>query len=318
MRPALFHGWQGLGDTIYYRPAVKAQVGHRKVYVETSWPELFADVNVSFVRPGVRYVGQDRNDVVVHHTSFRYRTQLKNILRQPVSLWSAPPPGAQKIMPRQSWGTGISIPEGVANSVDLMGEPYRLDLPPFPRPGLPRFRKLAVIRPVTHRKEWLNRARSPDPTYIAAAADQLRGLGYTVVSVADLESEEEWMEEPGPLADLTLHRGELVPSQLLGLVAHADLVVGGPGWIVPACLATRTRLVVVGGGDGFHNAPEKLMGPLVDSSRVRWILPDRYCRCRDPLHECDKGIDGFDERFASAVGELEALSVAPRKEKGEI
>lgn len=287
--PTIFQGWLGLGDTIYYRPAARAQAGHRDVYVETAWPELFSDLDVGLVRPNTRY-----------------RTQRKNIRRHDDRTPWVPRPGnAESVRPGQRTEFG-SVPESIVATVDMHGEPYVFDLPDFgPSPIRTRTRPLAVLRPVTHRREWLNIARSPDPAYVATAATELVRRGYYVVSVADVDGEQEWIEEPAPTAGRRLHHGELKPTELLALVQHADLVVGGVGWIVPACVAMGTPLIVIGGGYGHLNNPDWLMGPLVDGSRIRWLLPDDFCMCADPVHDCPKDISEFDGRFAQALGDLE-------------
>ncbi|HEX6941043.1 MAG TPA: hypothetical protein VF158_16620, partial [Longimicrobiales bacterium] len=164
-------------------------------------------------------------------------------------------------------------------------------------------RPLAVIRPVTTRREWRNNARAPRPEYVAEAARMLRAEGYHVVAVADIEPPHEWLEGEMPEADLYRVKGELDTPQLLALVQNAAVVVGGVGWIVPAAIAARTPAVILGGGMGGHNAPELLIDPRMDASRIRWLIPDRYCRCRDRAHACPKTITDFDARFRAALDE---------------
>ena len=100
-----------------------------------------------------------------------------------------------------------------------------------------------------------------------------------------------------PVADLVLVRGELSTMEALGLVAKADVVVGGVGWIVPAALALRRRAFIVLGGQGAHNAPSVILDDRVDSSLIGFAQPDRYCLCSDKGHNCDREITGLLEQF---------------------
>ena len=74
------------------------------------------------------------------------------------------------------------------------------------------------------------------------------------------------------------------------LLRSADLVIGGVGWIVPAGLALRSKTFVVLGGHGGHNAPEKITDPRLDLSRIGFAMPEKFCRCTNMLHTCDKTI----------------------------
>ena len=173
------------------------------------------------------------------------------------------------------------------------------DLPDFGPSPIQTDRPVAIVRPVTARREWLNTARNPAPEYVAQAAVELRRRGFHVASVADLADGEEWLVGEAPPADTVLHQGELDVRRLLAAVRHAAVVVGGVGWIVPACIATRTPLYVVLGGQLGHNAPERITdAAAMDLSRVGWAWPARPCACSAKTHNCNKVIDGFDEQFA--------------------
>ncbi|OSK22868.1 hypothetical protein EAMG_03907, partial [Escherichia coli M056] len=172
----------------------------------------------------------------------------------------------------------------------------RFDLPSFPRVLPAQTRPLAVIRPVTLRREWLHQSRSPDPRYVAQAARILRRHFY-VVSIADLEDGQEWLAGPAPEADLQLHHGELNVMQLLALTEQAAVVVGGVGWIVPAAICYGTPLYVIQGGCGAHNAPHIITDRAMDLRRVGWALPDRFCMCGEMTHHCDKHISHFERNF---------------------
>ena len=65
-------------------------------------------------------------------------------------------------------------------------------------------------------------------------------------------------------------------------------------------------VVLIAGGQGAWNAPELIYPPEIDTSRIRWIMPDRYCRCAPADHDCDKEISDFAPRFRRALEEVAA------------
>lgn len=275
-RPVVVEGMFGLGDSIYQRPFLKAMPG---AYIVTPWPELYADLDVKPVRPKTRL-----------------RTQAKNAARSRTT-WHTTPADATRI--RIGYGprdlaTG-SILEAMRRQFGV--EPGGFDLP-RERSPLRVNRPVAIVRPVTERAEWHNSARGPRPEYVAAAARELKRRGYYVVSVADLEPGKEWLVGQPPPADMTLHSGQWTVRQLLGAVQAADVVVGGVGWIVPACIASGTPLYVIHGGQGGHNHRTKLTAPWMDLSKVGWAEPKPMCMCTNMRHDCKKEISGFEEKFS--------------------
>lgn len=273
MRPSLVvHGMKGLGDNIYQRGFVKALARDTEyaVYVETPWPEVYEDLDVRFLS-----------------VSTNLRTQAANVARQPAGRWANTPiRPARRI--RVSYGAGHlqvgSIVQAMEGSFRVAPEPW--DLPAgFPRMQLER--PIAVVRPVTERSEWHNSARNPLPEYVAQVADDLM-RDYHVVSVADVAAGAEWLVGRPPPAHEQFHAGELHVRELLGLIRSAAVVVGGVGWIVPACIAARTPLFVIHGGQGGHNARERITDPRMDLRHVEFAEPDRFCRCDRMRHDCDK------------------------------
>lgn len=275
----------GLGDNIMQRPFVRAAAaGGGKVYFDTPWPELYADLaNVLPVR-----------------SKTRLRTQAKNERATDIK-WTYPP--ASVPMRRLGYGSGamqtMNIYQALESCLPLGDQPFVLDLPPLPPLDIDTGGKpLAVIRPVTERKEWLNPARNPRPEYVAEIATHL-ALTHFVVCIADLEDGEEWLMGDLPFCDQALIRGELSSMEALALVASADVVVGGVGWIVPAALAAGRPAFIVLGGQGGHNAPEKITDDRIDLSRIGFAKPDRYCLCTDKAHNCDREIGDLLEQFGA-------------------
>jgi len=271
----IIHSMRGLGDNIYQRAFVRAVGG--PLWLDTPWPELYRDI------PGVRFL----------RPSTGLRTQSKNIELQPGDFWQTPPRRARQI--RVQYGAA-GIVRGMQRSFGR--DPRAFDLPDF---GMsPVSGRYAVVRPVTVRSEWLAETRNPLPEYIAECAAQLRDDGITVVSVADLVDGHEWALDPLPAADVVLHHGQLRVSELLALVRGAELVVGGIGWLLPAAIAAGVPGWFICGGQGGYNAPELLTSPkFMDLSRVGFAVPDKFCRCREKRHTCDKRIENHAEKFSA-------------------
>jgi hypothetical protein len=287
MRPLWIKGMGGMGDNILQRPLVRFLTRSRSVWLSTPYPELYSDLPVT----------------PVHWNTLDLRCQLKNMARQPEGTYQPPPvrPDTVRIM-YSLREIRQSIVQEMERCARAIARPFVFDLPSFEPPTLP-WPRYAVVRPATVRREWMNTARNPLPEYLAQAAAILREM-MPVVVVADVDGKQEWMLDPAPKGDRAWLRGELDTPRLMGLVQNAAVVVGGVGWMVPAALAYRTPAVVIGGGLGGHNAPEVLVDRRMDASRMRFLLPDRYCRCRDTRHQCEKTISDLPTRFRAALGEI--------------
>lgn len=270
---------RGLGDNIYQRAFLSQMPG--PLYLETPWPELYVDMpHVLPVRP---------------YTTLR--TQLKNMAR--FTGWHDAP--AYRSGPRIAYSKGIAA--GMTRAFGV--EPGPLSLPDFGPP--PVAGRYAVVRPVTLRAEWRADARNPDPAYVTEAAAELRAQGYRVVSVADLEPGAEWLVGDAPPADVQYHAGELDVRQLLALVQNAAAVVGGIGWLVPAAIAAGVPAWIICGGQGGYNAPELITDQRFGPHRVDFAVPERFCRCIERAHNCDKHIEQHAARFAGWLRGLPAL-----------
>lgn len=287
-RPLFIQMMQGLGDACYQRPFVRAQGAVRPTFIDTAWPEIYSDLlGVHFVKPNTTL-----------------RTQAKHVARLNGFPWETAPDHWQG--DRNKFMYVLVAPGSIAGELErhigLAGQPFVFDLPDFGPPLITG--RYAVIRPASVRTEWKAPARNPDPAYIADAARLLRAAGITVVCVADLDGEQEVLHGEMPEADHYFVKGELEPKALLALVKNAAVVVGGVGWIVPVCLAYRTPAVIIGGGLGHYNAPARVIDKRMDGSRMRFVMPDPYCTCNAPRHNCAKAIPDFSGKFTAALTDL--------------
>jgi hypothetical protein len=286
-------GRNGFGDAIYTRAIARASAALGPTWLATAWPQLFGDLDVRLVPATTRLYGPRLN-----------------IYRSGRKVWSAKPESAEVRAIRYDWAQlrTQGILAQMERKADVTLEPFRFDLPPLGPRVSPRAvedgRPVAIVRPVATRRDWPNPARNPDPLYVARAAALLIDAGYYVISVANLLPGIEEPLEPLPPAHERYDRGELGVLSRLTLIRDAALVVGGPGWVVPACLASGTPLLVIGGGQGGCNGPTALMDSRIPASRVRWILPAPYCDCTSKTHACPKMIPEFDKRFGEQLAGL--------------
>lgn len=276
----ILQGMYGLGDNLYQRAVIR-EMG--AVDLITPWPQLYVDLPVRCIRP--------RTDL---------RTQAKNAARPDLAPMWSPSPAGERVK-RIGYGADGSILASFCRSAGIA--PAHLDMggPPTPPVGIEPY---VVVRPATVRREWRADARNPDPKYLAEAAAAVREAGYTVISVADLSPGAEWALDPLPPADIVYHSGELTVEYLLALVAGAAGVIGGVGWLLPAALAYRVPMLLVYGGWGKSNGPQRIFDPRVDRSMITEAKPDNFCMCDDRAHSCNKNIGGFHVALGKFVTRL--------------
>lgn len=281
-------GMQGLGDNIYQRAFVKSLARSQEVLLETPWPELYEDLpNLKFLKP---------------HS--RLRTQLKNIERVNPAVWAKPYFGHARQI---SYGDDGML-RGMRRTFGV--DCAKFDLPQFESPIQGDY---VVVRPATVRKEWIASSRNPRPEYIAECAEELLKRGFRVISVADLDGDKEWAEQPLPAATEQFHKGEFNVRELLGLIRGAKLVVGGIGWMFPAAIAYQVPGWFILGGFGAYNCPENLADAgRMDISKIGYAIPDHFCKCRKGDHNCDKRISGHVEKFAKWLGRFSDLESRKR------
>lgn len=280
-----YRGMFGLGDSICQRAFLKTITSFHgiEVLLETPWPEIYKDLpNLQFQKPNTRL-----------------RTQKKNAEKVSSQVWAKPYFGQAIKIGYQDKG----IMRGMRDCFKV--DPSPLDLPNFESPIKGDY---AIIRPATVRKEWMAASRNPKPEYLAECAEILLSRGIRVISIADLQDGEEWALNPLPRATETYHQGEFSVSEILGLVQHAKVVVGGVGWLTPASIAYKVPSWVIFGGFGAYNSPETLFdADSMDLRKLGYAMPDEFCRCRDGRHNCKKDISNHAEKFAEWLGRLPNL-----------
>jgi hypothetical protein len=285
----VYEGMQGLGDNVYQR-AVLEQVcaEHGRIALLSPWPQVYAGLPI---------------DVYAPRTT-RLRTQRRNVVG--LAMKSLPP--TLRVTHRIGYGSAGTILEDLERSVGIRGARLRMSLPSFPAPDLPR--PYIVVRPATLRAEWRADARNPAPGLIAHAVSLMRKDFY-VVSVADVNGVAEWFSEPPPPSDHQYHAGELRVERLLGLMQHASGIIGGVGFALPVALAYRIPMLLIYGGWGFFNGPQRVLDKRIDSSHIVQASPRPLCMCTTRTHNCDKRIPDLEthvEHFRDVVARRVALA----------
>lgn len=287
---------EGIGDQIYVRPFIKAYAeihSSESVFVDTTLPFLFSDLPVQFVK----------------RQNAQYRTQKAALAKNDVKMVDLPKKIDKTIYQHYSNDDlkNFNIIGNLTKRFGVLEEQLvQLSLPDaLSIPNSMTFRslklagrKIAVVRPVTYRVEFHCTTKAPLPGYVAWCAKLLREAGYFVISIADCVEGEEWIVGDEPPADLKLHAGELGLAQTLGLIREADLVIGGPGFIVPAAIAAGTDLFIIFGGRGGFDNPYHLLDLRLNTkSKLGWAIPNNFCRCKFWTHDCDKTINDLDSQF---------------------
>jgi hypothetical protein len=288
-------GLQGLGDNIYQRAFVKQLARKSEVWLETSWPELYADIaGLHFVVPAI---------------NGKLRTQTKNVSRAKVK-WEHRPQRAMRTV-RNTYVPAFqnhkSIIWGMEQSFQLQLDPVDFDLPKLPPPPVVSEKPIAFVRPATERREWLNVARNPRPEYIVQVVEQLRPTHHIAI-IADVLDGAEWFVGRPPRGDSEFIRGELHAMDMLALLAASDLVIGPVGFIVPASIALKRDCFVILGGQGGHNSPERILDNRLDCSRIKFATPREFCGCTSMRHDCNKEIPNLMACFAAFLADRGVLA----------
>lgn len=267
-------GMYGLGDNIYQRAVVR-KLGPVQLF--TPWPQLYADL------PEVRCLP----------VQTALRTQAKNANRADLT-WAVPerPTAVRTLSYVQHADRSIldALFRSVGIAPPLCVSTFQFDLPDNHRLPTRACWPYVLVRPPTVRKEWPAASRNPDWRAVEASVAEARRRGYYVVSVADLRDRHEWLDGPPIQADLTLHHGELRLEELLSMVQHAAGVLGGVGWLLPAALAYRVPMLLLYGGWGKMNGPQRVLDPRLDTSLLVQATPDPFCMCNRNDHTCPKAI----------------------------
>lgn len=290
MKPILFSGFVGYGDSIYRRPFVRhALKMGREVYVKTAWPSAFYDM------PEVRLVKLDRPKLpsAAHSRSMNHAVWKH--------LWTTPPPGVEEvrlIYRRQGMHKFGSILECYARHYGYEG--VVMDDIAFgaPEPRWTReadlwmmrqsiIKPIALVKSPAIRFRWSARARLPDPRVYQEAVNAFRAKGFRTVAFG--------ADAPGEWDEYAIEVDERVswpwdhPGILQEVVRQAKVVIGFPSFLLPLTLALQHQgtLMVWGG----YQKRERLTHPLLRDP-LYYLEPEQVCDCFKLNHDCVRRIPG--------------------------
>lgn len=303
----LIQGMHGMGDSLHQRAVVRQLSKDNEVWLETSWPSIYYDLDVKLLKKSVAL-----------------RTQTKNSARPSENEKFSPSPGSfeRSIRPRYVGQQVLScasktVLEAMCLSVgaDYETADYRMPVPEvwgevwrkssayaqWRESGKP----LMIYRPLVMRTEWRGSgARNADPECYAKLLASVRDA-FFVISVADLEPQREWIVGPKFEADVQFHEGQLTFETLAYLFADADVIYTASGFAAILGPAVGTPVINVIGGyehKGTHGSGKRF-APMIEFGPT----PGCSCwssACRQP---CNKTFD-----TDAAITELqEWLMVVP-------
>lgn len=269
-------GMQGLGDSVFQR-AVLRQLCERydKVWLITSWPQLYHDLPVLCVRSDTMLRTQRKNADL--HDDL-YVPAPRHLTPVDLSYSSQMVRGTGSILAAMMFDHRCKV-----RLAD-----YRLPIPEAWHAALRKklrtktTKPICVYRPLCERQEWQgNELRNPFPEQYAELFDSIRRHFY-VVSVADLQFDKEWAISFDIDADLEFNHGQLSFEELAALYSRATLVFGALGFSLPLSQATETASIIVyGKGDcarSFYDSNRFAPACAVEPVKPCWCL-DRSCNC---------------------------------------
>ena len=282
----MVQGMHGMGDTIHERAIVKQHIERGdNVFIETSWPQIFHDLDVKCVTKATDL-----------------RTQAKNAKRAPGYYAGRILTIDQYIRIHYDGREGSVLASMMKNAgTDPTRADFSMPVPKTWQHGIKTDKPILIYRPLIQRTEWAgNVNRNPDLDAYWILFNHLRKQrDYYVVSIADLVPDVEWMVSHPVDADLELHKGELTFEQLASLFSEAELVYTAAGFPVILAKAVGTPVVTVFGG--YEDSRSFELG---DSP---WLPIDviKPCRCFSVRHKCVKDIELYPameriEEFAHA------------------
>jgi len=310
----------GIGDHVYERPLIKALAEREELYIESPLPFMLSGIeNVKFLRTETPWRTQQKQRLIEENfISIEYSQLPEEAFQQityPPIRPGYPRPNFNRIQRVVRPELEIRFGYGPDNysrwnliqclerqAKVTLSEPIDFAMPDFgPCPVDTGGKKLAIVRPPTDRAEWHTPSRQCLPQYTNRACQMLKAAGYYTVSVADCVQGKEWLVGDAPEADLILHSGELSLVKLMALCQHADVIVGGVCWIVPAGIAFKRNTFIIAGGRLGYDSQFKITDMRMDLEKFTMVHPDPMCQCFEAKHNCYKTISNFDEEFQKFI-----------------
>lgn len=277
----------GIGDNIHLRAVLREMTKTEDVWLETSNPAIFHDLDVKIVQSRLR------PPRIRESIGAKSQCAPDDALRRRVSYDVRSITKLGSVLAAQFASCGVEMPEVPDFRLSVPAQWTTRMLQLLPERGRP----LMVYRPIVQNKVWPCPLRSPRPEVYDELFRSVRDK-FFVVSVADL-SDKEWIVGPEPDVDLRLHHGELDFEMMAALFAQASIAFTNPGFSPILAQAVGTPTVITYGGYECHTTTH------AHGARLTSTLPiDTKAPCRCFWHGCQKNCSKQIE-LESALVELQ-------------
>lgn len=311
--PLLIQGMHGMGDCLHQRAVVRQAIENYDVWLETSWPSIYYDLDVQLKRRPVSL-----------------RTQSKNANREIAKFTGKDVPRGAEIVRVSYSGADVlrtdskTVLEAMCRNTftNYATADFRLPVPDDWHqqavqvmgrlPQKAETKPWLVYRPLVARTEWRgSAARNANEAAYTHLLALLREH-FFVISVADLHPGKEWIVGPQLKADMTFHNGELHFEALAALFNQADLVFTSSGFAAVLAPAVGTPVVNIVGGyelPSAHDSGSKFAPMLTIGPRVP-------CKCWTSACNqlCIKDTDMTDavRRLGDFISRIYGFNIFPR------
>lgn len=275
----------GLGDNLHQRAFIRQYLEDYNVYLETSWPQVYWDF------PELKFISKGT----------RLRTQLKNQERTKQFYSDIPNQFIYKSIKAHYPPDSVRQAGCVLDAIVGMAGGNILDADFSFSPKQEWIEKakdileenkenkpVLIFRPLCERKEWGGcKNRNPDINSYINLFKKIKD-DFFVISIADLQSNFEWIVSEDISCDLKFHKGELSFEEIAGLFKLSSLVFCAPGFSTVLSRSMGIPVITIFGGYEDSSSFKRGYGPYLG---VDTIKP---CQCFSHIHRCEKRIDMID------------------------
>lgn len=268
-----------MGDCIHQRAVIRELSQKYKIYLETSWPQIYWDMP----------------EVCLINKGTKLRTQLKNQSKNLDGFKNEIPEYAERLKIEykpDAVRKYTSVLRAMARTCGITHDNLDYSFP-VKSEWVKRAREIAysankpilIYRPLVERREWGGcQNRNPDKQAYKELFDYI-SCHFFVISIADLEDGKEWQVSLPIEADLEFHKGELSFEEIAGLFSIADMVYCSPGFSVVLGKSIKTPVICLFGG--YENSGSFSMG----IGQFLGVDTERPCNCFSHHHKCNKNIN---------------------------
>jgi ADP-heptose:LPS heptosyltransferase len=270
----------GFGDNFHQLAIIRKLVKAYDVWLETSFPSLYADLPVHCVARGTRLRTQLRNrdlekDGFVSEAPCIRKTIKITYSGDEINNYGSVVAAMLRHtgLDDRNINFSFNVPDAWLKKADDLIALWKAKKP------------ILFYRPLVVRTEWNNcEKRNPDEKQYVELLRYIRDE-FFVVSVADLVPYVEWAVSEDIKADKEYHHGELDFQTITALIYRSALVFASAGFAIPAARSVGTSAVCVFGA--YENSSSFSQG----EGAYLGIDPMHKCNHYSKQCSCKKDID---------------------------